>query len=75
MAKLLALFVISLVRAEINLKEILTSHKSMDAVFEELLVRKNTPHIMLSDTKEIIGAIKKEFPEFIEVKSIGNTWE
>ena len=55
MAKLLLCFAISLIEAKnIELKEILTKFENMDRVFEELLVRKNTPHVLLSDTKEIM---------------------
>ena len=47
----------------------------MDQVFDEILVRKNTPHILLSDTKDIIAAMKKDFSEIVEIKSIGTSWE
>ena len=75
MAKFLFYFALSFVRADLNLKEILSKHQRMDDVFDEILVRKNTPHILLSDTKDILAALKKDFSEIVEIKSIGTTWE
>jgi hypothetical protein len=76
MAKLIILFLLSLVKPlKIDLKEILNRNKNMDLVFSELLVRRDTPHIMLREAQDIMNAMRIDFPEVVQVKSIGKTWE
>ena len=47
----------------------------MDLVFNELLVRRDTPHIMLREAQDIMNAMKNDFPEVVQIRSIGKTWE
>lgn len=44
--------------------------------FDELLIRQDGfPHILLSDTFKLIDKIASEFPEYVKVESIGQSWQ
>ena len=46
-----------------------------DNMIKELLVRKDINHLMLSDINKLIAKLADEFPEFITLGTIGESWE
>jgi hypothetical protein len=61
-----------------SIKQVLEKNKQSDGivnaeVFNELLTRSDIPHVLMTETKQLIKKLESEFPEMISVSSIGST--
>ena len=61
---------------KINVREILEQHKEFNQdVFDKLLTRNDLDHILLSDVTNLMYSLQEDYPELVEVKKIGESWE
>jgi len=57
-------------------KGILESSSSFgQEVFKKLLARYDADHIFLTETTNLILSMQADYPEIVQVQSIGQTWE
>lgn len=64
------------IRREQDVREILESSTTFDDnLIKQLLVRDDLNHLMLTDVNKLIMKIAKEFPEFVKLSTIGESFE
>jgi hypothetical protein len=60
---------------KIEVKELLEKHQDFDIkLFTSLLTREDSAHIFLSDANNLMKSIQMDFPDVVQLKSIGKTW-
>lgn len=65
-----------LVRRDISVREVLASSPEFNEnLIKRMIVRHDMNHLLLSDVNKLIAKIALEFPDVVQLSTIGQSWE